>query len=323
MATRDKVLTRAQFGIESTPGTAVATVHEFTGLNLTIKNETEVSEFQKDGQTYVNKTQKVKASSKVEIKGVLTVDEFGYLLTSAFGAPTTAAEGDAYKHTFTPKARADRKAFTFKKGDATGADVAAGCYCQSLSYEYSADDGKVDVKATFVGQPVVAGTLSSGVETTGAQVSPLGWTFFHGTSTDIGDQTETSDVTAFEWSADDLIGQTQFSGTLKAGTGTGSHEVKATAATGDFADDAVANIGTTNNSGIYVTTGATVDNYAGGATDYSLTHILLLHFKEQSEQQGLGEGNILGYDLDGLVAIDSDGFSESFELVNGVSSYTS
>lgn len=146
MASRADVNIITQLGIETTPGTAVATTVKFPSIDVEITPEHTKQFFRGAGQKFNTIGVMNKAWSTGSYKGPLNYTELAYILSSYSNYATPATVGTGGKGwTFNPALSAEDtiKTYTLERGDANDAAKAANCIFNSCDIEITRDTGTV------------------------------------------------------------------------------------------------------------------------------------------------------------------------------------
>lgn len=164
MAERASVFQVAQWGVETTPGTAVAANKKLTGINVTAGVKADVKTFRAMGNKFNSLAALGKEWMEAKLDGFATYTEIVYPLCSvlAYAAPAQQAATIAYKWTLGPATSAadTKKTYTLEQGSAERAHKFAYGLVNQFGMQYSRD--AVNFSGSMLGQAVSDGiTLTS------------------------------------------------------------------------------------------------------------------------------------------------------------------
>lgn len=165
MAERASVFQTVQFGIEVTPGSAVAANRKFASVSITPGIEVDIKKYRKMGSKWNRLSIIGKEWVTAEISGPLTYTEWPYLAANclAYAAPVQQGATAAYKWTNNPADdQADvTKTFTIEQGGTVRAHSFPYAQLDSLGYSINRTSGEATIKGSLIGQ-----RLSDGITMT-------------------------------------------------------------------------------------------------------------------------------------------------------------
>lgn len=164
MAERTTATQLVQLGVESTPGTAVATTKKLSALEITGGIKAEVEAWTPQGQKYPAFYVPGREWSEWKLGGKVTYGELVYPLSSIMCAVTpTSDTTNGKKWVFTPALSAEDtvKTFTMEQGSAVRAHKAAYFVITELGFKFTRAGVEYDGKA--IGQRITdAITMTAG-----------------------------------------------------------------------------------------------------------------------------------------------------------------
>jgi hypothetical protein len=151
-----------QWGLETTPGTAVAALKRFAGLDVTLGIQGSASAFQPAGQRFAGVFVPGKNWTQGKLSGNPTYGEITYPLASVLKQITPAADGGAYLWDWAtalanPEAGAT---FTVDKGNFVRAQRVPYTFVSELGFKFSRDGVQYD--GTVIGANLQDGVAMGG-----------------------------------------------------------------------------------------------------------------------------------------------------------------
>lgn len=148
MSERSTVSQVVQFGVESTPGTAVAASKRISSLGLTIGPKVDANELLPTGMKYASAQIIGKEWAEAEIEGAPVYPELPYIFASLLSAPTITETMDGSTHTgaFTyvfdtaTFAEDAPKTYTIEQGSSTRAHRVTNALMQEWSMEWDRNE---------------------------------------------------------------------------------------------------------------------------------------------------------------------------------------
>ena len=181
------VFQKAQIGVESTPGTAVAATKRFQGTSIDDEMQVTSQDFTPEGSKYVTIVAEQKEWSQLAVKGYPGFGDMTYLLSSLMSTATSttqfmdgATPTGVYKWVFDtdPNNPDNPKTYTIEKGSSVRAHRYANCIMREFGLKFTRS--AADVTGQFLGTRIEDGvSLTGGV--TPIELSPMlasGYDFF-------------------------------------------------------------------------------------------------------------------------------------------------
>lgn len=173
------VFQKAQIGVESTPGTAVAATKRFQGTSFDDEMQVTSQDFTPEGSKYVTIVAEQKEWSQLAVKGYPGFGDMVYLFSSLINTSATVTKfmdsstpTGVYKWTFDsdPNNPDTPKTYTIEKGSSVRAHRYANCIMREFGLKFTR--ASAEVSGQFIGQRIQDGvTLTSGV--TAIELSPM------------------------------------------------------------------------------------------------------------------------------------------------------
>ena len=113
MTERTSLYQVAQFGVESTPGTGVATTKQLLSLQIDVDPQIEVSTYRPSGYAVPTVAALNKESIEASISGPITYTDIVYLLSSILKTGVVTGAGNAKTWTFEPTVNAANTPITY------------------------------------------------------------------------------------------------------------------------------------------------------------------------------------------------------------------
>lgn len=176
MAERSTISQVVQFGVESTPGTAVAASKRLGSFGLTVGPKVDSSELRPTGQKYASAQIVGKEWAEAELDGKPVYTELPYIFASLMSAPTvtqimdSAIETGAYKYVFDSATFGEDapKTYTVEQGSSTRAHRVTNAILQEWSTEW--DRNEISLGGTFLTSAIEDGVTMTSSPTSLPQV---------------------------------------------------------------------------------------------------------------------------------------------------------
>lgn len=146
---RNAVDQKAQWGAESTPGTAVSATNVFTGLEVEVSPKIETGSVSTQGKRFGSKIYKKKEWSEGKLKGTADFNGQTEILEWVFGSKTVGTPADGV--TARTYALGSAKTRTLAYGDAGHASRVAGAFVTSASWKWGRNSGSTEFECDFTG----------------------------------------------------------------------------------------------------------------------------------------------------------------------------